>query len=137
MKQATDGMLLYVTDLMNDSNEDLDHACALAERHGVPLEMIHVVDLAKSRSTPDAQMGIQFRLEALAQRLRYLKRNVVSLLLFGSPEEVISKRATQIKARVIAFARSHPAASEHQAALVRRLGSKVSCPIVVLPEPAI
>jgi len=137
MKQATDGMLLYVTDLMNDSNEDLDQACALAERHGVPLEMIHVVDLARSHSTPDAQMGIQFRLDALAHRLRFLKRNVVSLLLFGSPEEVISKRATQIKARLIAFARSHPAAAARQAALVKRLGSKVGCPVVVLPEPVI
>ena len=137
MKQAADGMLLYVTDLTSDSNEDLDHAFALAEQHGVSLEMIHVVDLAKSHSTPDAQMGIQFRLEALAQRLRHLKRNVVSLLLFGSPEEVISTRATQIRARIIAFARSHPAAAAHQAALVKRLGSKVGCPVVVLPEPVI
>lgn len=137
MKTSTVGMLLYVTDLVNDSNEALDLACELAERHGVPVEMIHVVDIEHARSSPDAQMSIQFRLDALAQRLRHLKRNVASILLFGSPEEVISKRAREMKAKLIAFAFDGQPSQGAQAAMVKRVGNKVPCPVVILPAPTI
>ena len=131
------GALLYVTDLVNDSRESLDLAFELAARHGVRLEMIHVVDLDHAQSDPDGQMGIQFRLEALARSLRHLKRNVASILLFGSPEDVITRRAHEIKAKLIAFARHGQSSAAAQAAMVKRLGSKVTCPVVVLPAPGI
>jgi hypothetical protein len=129
---AHGGPLLYVTDLVNDSKESLDLALKLAVSHGVHLEMIHVVDLDHARSDPDGQMGIQFRLEALARSLRHLKQNVASILLFGSPEEVITRRANEIKAKVIAFARHGQSSAAAQASLIKRLGSKVACPVVVL-----
>lgn len=131
------GTLLYVTDLVHDSNEALDVACDLAASHGVNLEMIHVVDLDHARSSPDGQMSIQFRLDTLGQRLRHVKRNVVPLLLFGSPEEVISKRAKEIKAKLIAFAFSGQPSSGIQAAMAKRVRSKVECPVMILPAPAI
>jgi nucleotide-binding universal stress UspA family protein len=131
------GTLLYVTDLIHDSNEALDVACELAASHGVHLELIHVVELEHARSSPDGQMGIQFRLDVLAQRLRHLKCNVASRLLFGSPEEVISKRAKEIKAKLIAFAFSGQSAAGVQAEMVKRVGSKVACPVMILPAPAI
>lgn len=132
----TGGMLLYVTDLVNDTNEDLDLACELAASHGIHLEMIHVVDLDHAHSNPDAQMSIQFRLDALATSLRHLKRNVASILLFGSPEDVISRRAKEIKANLIAFAfNGQPSAMAHDG-LIKRVERKVACPVVVLPAPA-
>jgi Universal stress protein family len=127
------GALLYVTDLVNDSRESIDLAFELAVSHGVRLEMIHVVDLNHAQSDPDGQMGIQFRLEALARSLRHLKQNAASVLLFGSPEDVITRRANEIKAKVIAFARHGQSSAAEQASMVKRLGSKVACPVVVLP----
>ena len=126
------GTLLYVTDLVNDSDESLDVACQLAEKQGIHLELVHVVDLGHSSSRPDAQMGIQYRLEALASRLRRLKRNVESSLLFGSPEDVISKRASAIKAKLIAFAGNSSSSALSQEGLVIRLKRKVGCPVVTL-----
>src|SRR5450631_1619447 len=131
------GTLLYVTDLVHDSNEALDAACELATSHGVHLELIHVVDLEHTGSSPDGQMSIQFRLDVLAQRLRHLKRNVASILLFGSPEELISKRAKDAKAKLIAFAFSGHPSRRAQAAMVKRVGSRVACPVMILPAPAI
>ena len=133
----THGALLYVTDLVNDSRESLDLAFELAKRHGIRLEMIHVVDLDHAHSDPDGQMGIQFRLDALARSLRHLKQNVASILLFGSPEDVITRRAHEIKAKLIAFARHGQSSTAAQAAMVERVGSKVTCPVVVLPLPSI
>jgi nucleotide-binding universal stress UspA family protein len=133
----TRGALLYVADLDSDSTESLGLAFELAVSHNVRLEMIHVIDLDHARSDPDGQMGIQFRLEALARSLRHLKQNVASILLFGSPEDVITRRAQEIKAKLIAFARHGQSSAAAQAAMVKRVGSKVTCPVVVLPEPSI
>src|SRR5580704_4768456 len=63
---------LYVTDLVNDSEEILDFTCELAERNGARLQVLHIVDPEHTPSMPDAQMGIQYRLEALARRLKHL-----------------------------------------------------------------
>jgi nucleotide-binding universal stress UspA family protein len=134
---STCGALLYVTELTDDSPEALDLALELAASHGVRLEMIHVVDLDHVQSSPDGQMGIQFRLDALARSLRHLKHNVASILLFGSPEDVITRRAHEIKAKLIAFARHGQSSAAAQAAMVKRVGSKVTCPVVVLPVPSI
>lgn len=133
----TRGTLLYVTELAGDSAEVLDLALELAARHSVRLELIHVVDLDHAQSGPDGLMGIQFRLDSLARSLRHLKHNVASTLLFGSPEDVITRRAHEIKAKLIAFARHGQASAEAQAAMVKRLGSKVTCPVVVLTAPGI
>ena len=137
-KDATSGgPLLYVTDLVNDSTESLDLAFELAVKHGVRLEMIHVVDLNRTQSNPDGQMSIQFRLDALARSLRHLKQSVTSILLFGCPEDIIARRAHEIKAKLIAFTRHDEPLSATQAALVKRVGCKVACPVVVLPAPGI
>ena len=133
----TNGALLYVTDLDNNSRESLDLAFELAVSHGVRLEMIYVVDLDHAQSDPDGQMGIQFRLDALARSLRHLKQNVASILLFGSPEDVITRRALEIKAKLIAFAGHGQSSAAAQAAMVKRVGSKVTCPVVVLPATGI
>jgi hypothetical protein len=132
-KNPARGTLLYVTELEGDSTKVLDLAVELAASHGVGLELIHVVDLDHALSCPDGLMGVQFRLDALARSLRHLKHKVVSTLLFGSPEDVITRRAYEIKAKLIAFARRGEASAEAQAAMVKRLGNKVACPVVVLP----
>jgi nucleotide-binding universal stress UspA family protein len=134
---STRGALLYVTELTEDAPEALNLALKLAASHGVRLEMIHVVDLDHVQSSPDGQMGIQFRLDALARSLRHLKQNVASILLFGSPEDVIARRALEIKAKLIAFAGHGQSSAAAQAAMVKRVGSKVTCPVVVLPATGI
>ena len=133
---SQNGALLYVTDLVNDYDETLDRACQIAESHGIPMELVHVVDLANSPSHPDGQMGIQYRLEGLASRLRRLKGTVVSSILFGSPEDAISKRAAEIKAKLIAFGSNSALSARRQQGLVIRLKHRVGCPVVVLPRIA-
>ncbi len=80
------GTLLFVTDPAKDSQNVLEFACALAQRHRARLELVHVIDPGHISSMPDAQMGIQYRLEALARSLRSLNRSAQAILLFGKPE---------------------------------------------------
>ncbi|HVJ07297.1 MAG TPA: universal stress protein [Acidisarcina sp.] len=126
------GALLYVTDLMHDSDEHLQLACELASSRGLRLELVHVIDLNQTPSRPDAQMGIQHRLDALVRRLKPHKKNVRSVLLFGCPEEVISKRAIDLKASLIAFGAKSAASAEVQWRLVRSVIGKTTCPVLVL-----
>lgn len=135
--RSTSGTLLYVTELDNDASGSLDLAFELAESKGIGLEMIHVVDLQFARPGPDGQMGIQFRLDALARRLRLLKRNVTSLLLFGRPEDVVTRRAREINAQLIAFPNRGQRSAAAQMAMMKRVGRNVTCPVVVLNAPSI
>lgn len=123
--------LLYVTDLVSDSQDALKFACELAERHGAQLELLYVIDPDKASSRPDAQMGIQYSLEALARSLRDLKRNTRARLLFGHPEDVISKRAAETKATLIAFPVSDSSGKQTQKELVRHLTRTCACPVLL------
>lgn len=134
---STNGTLLYVTELDNDSSESLDLAVELAASNGIGLEMIHVVDLNHAHPGPDGQMGIQFRLEALARSLRHVKRSVTSILLFGCPEDVVTSRAREINAKLIAFPSHRQRSAASQVAMVKRLGNTVACPVVLLSSPGI
>ena len=125
------GGLLYVTDLVSDSQDVLEFACELAERQGAQLELLHVIDPEKASSRPDAQMGIQYSLEALARSLRNLKRNTRARLLFGHPEDVISKRATETRATLIAFPVTDASNNRAQKALVRHLTQSCTCPVLM------
>jgi len=118
---------------VSDSDQVLDFACELAETNGSHLELIHVVDLVCAPSTPDAQAGIECRLNMLARRLTHLKRKVTTTLLFGSPEHVIPRRAADIKAKLILFALKPSSSAEVQQGQARRLMCKVACPVVILP----
>ena len=129
--------LLYITDLVNDSVETLAYACELAERNGVDIEVIHVIDVERSTSNPDAQMGIQYRLETLAARLKSLKRRVASKLLFGSAENVIVKRAMTVKAKLVAFGASGSSSASLLQNLVQRIRQRVSCPVLIVPHRAL
>ncbi len=129
---STNGTLLYVTDLDNDSGRSLDLASDLAIKNGIRLEMIHVVDLHHSYPGPDGQMGIQFRLDALARTPRLLKRSVTSILMFGSPEDVVARRAQEIHAKLVAFPNHGQRGAAAQQAMVKRVSRKVACPVVVL-----
>lgn len=131
-RSSTNGTLLYLTELDQDARESLELASQLAMRKGIGLEMIHVVDLVHARPGPDAQMGIQFRLDALANTLRHLKRSVTSVLMFGSQEEVVTKRAQETNVKLIAFPSHGQRSAAAQAAMVKRVGSKVACPVVIL-----
>ncbi len=134
--QSTSGTLLYVTDLEGDSDEALASVCEMADRNCVDLELVHVVDVQRAPSSPDAQMGILYRLETLARRLRNIRRNVASLLLFGTPEDVISKRAWDIKAKLVAFGINGASSRDIQRKLVRRVRRRVSCPVVIIAARA-
>ncbi len=125
------GALLFVTDLVNDSQEVLEFACELAENHGAKLEILHVIDPQQTSSSPDAQMGIQFNLESLARSLRNLRNGTQAHLLFGRPEVVISRRASDTKAALIAISESAPSNKQVQRALVRRLSQTCACPVLL------
>jgi nucleotide-binding universal stress UspA family protein len=132
---STSGTLLYVTELDDDSSESFDLAFELAVSTGTGLEMIHVVDLNHARPGPDGQMEIQFRLDALARSLRHLNRSFTSVLMFGSPEDVVTRRAREINAKLIAFPSHGQRLAAAQVAMVKRVGNNVACPVVVLNAP--
>ena len=126
------GPVLYVTEATGDTDDELDAVCGLSEARTGKIELIHVVDLANVTSKPDAHMGIQYRLEMLARKLKKIEKNVVSVLLFGSPEDVISKRATEVCAKLIAFDSYTGSSPKARQGLIDRLMRRVSCPVVIL-----
>jgi hypothetical protein len=122
------GTFLYVTDLVNDSDEVLKFAWELAERNGSHLELVHVVDLVHAPSAHERQVGIQYRLDMLTRRLRRLQMNVPSTLLFGSSEDVISKRAEEINARLIVLVLNRSPSAEVQQGFARRWHARSGAP---------
>lgn len=128
------GPVLYITEAGSDTDDALDEVCNLAEAKHGQIELIHVVDLAHVASKPDAHMGIQFRLEMVARKLKRFERDVVSVLLFGSPEDVISKRATEVGAKLIAFDSYTCSSPKARQGLIERIMRRVACPVVILSE---
>jgi nucleotide-binding universal stress UspA family protein len=126
------GTLLFVTDPAKDSLNVLEFACALAKRHGARLELVHVIDPEHIPSMPDAQMGIQHRLEALARSLRNLNRSARAILLFGKAEHVLRERAEKLKATLIAIALNGSATDRVQKRLAADLARKCDCPVLTL-----
>ncbi len=126
--------LLFVVDLVNDSHDILDFACKLADRHNANLQLLHVIDPDHAPSSPDAQMGNQFSLEMLAQRANAIKRSVASLLSFGRPEDVISRRAAEVDATLVVLPLNGSASDRLQERLVRRLRRRCGCPVLALPR---
>jgi len=130
-QQSTTGTILYVTDLTSDSDETLASACDMADRNRAAIELIHVVDVVQEQSSPDAQMGILYRLETLARRLNNLRRNIVPLLLFGTLEDAIAKRACDTKASMVVFGNDSSSPTVLQERLVR-IRRRVPCPVMII-----
>jgi nucleotide-binding universal stress UspA family protein len=128
------GTLLFVTNPANDSQTVLEFACALAHKHRARLELVHVVDPGHISSMPDAQMGIQYKLESLARNLRSLSRSARAILLFGKPEHVLRERAEDIKAILIAIALNGSATDQAQKKLAGYLARKCHCPVLTVPH---
>jgi hypothetical protein len=57
--------------------------------------------------------------------------------LFGSQEDVVTQRAREINAKLIVFPSHGQRSAAEQVAMVKRVGSKVACPVVVLNAPGI
>ena len=123
--------LLYVTNCVDDSEDALAFASTLAKANGAHLELLHVIDPGHSPSMPDAQMEIQFRLETLARSLKYLNSDADALLLYGAPEDVILRRATEIRPALIAIPLNGSVTDVSTLRLVRRLTRR--CPFPILP----
>ena len=130
-RPSTTGAILYVTDLTSDSDETLASACDMADRNRAAIELIHVVDVVKEQSTPDGQMGILYRLETLARRLNNLRRNIAPLLLFGTLEDAVAKRACDIKASLVVFGNDSTSSTALQERLVR-IRRRVPCPVMII-----
>ena len=128
------GPLLFVADFVNESQDVLDFACELADRHNSDLQLLHVIDLEQTHSSTDAQMGDQYSLEMLAQSVRTLKRSAVSLLTFGCPENVIPRRAAEVNASLVILPLNGSAGDRVQKRLVRRLREKCQCPVLAVPR---
>lgn len=126
--------LLFVTNPANDSQPVLEFACALAQRHRARLELVHVVDPGHISSMPDAQMGIQYKLEALARNLSSLSKSARAILLFGKPEHVLQERAEDVKAILIAIALNGSATDRIQKRLAGYLARKCHCPVLTVPH---
>jgi nucleotide-binding universal stress UspA family protein len=127
------GTLLFVTDPAEDSLNALEFACALAQRHRARIELVHVIDPEHIPSMPDAQMGIQHRLEALARSLRNLNRSARAILLFGKPEHVLRERAENVKAAFIAIALNGSVTDRVQKRLAEDLARNCDCPVMAIP----
>jgi hypothetical protein len=118
---------------VKDNQNILQFACELAQRHRIRLELLHVVDPENSPSMPDAQMGIQYRLEALARNMKGLKKGVQAILLFGKPERVVWERAAKMKAKLIAIALNGSNTDRVQKRLALILAPRCACPVMTIP----
>ena len=124
--------LLFVADFMNGSQDVFDVACEIADRYDAHLQLLNVIDPEHAPSSPDGQMGCQYRFEMLANKVRAMNRGVVSLLSFGSPECVIPRRAAEVNATVIVIPLNGTANDRHQKRLVRQLARKCDCPVLAI-----
>ena len=127
------GTILLIADVRSDTQEALDFASELAEKNDARLQLLHVINPEQAPSTPDGQMGVQYRLEALARSLRRLKRRAEATLLFGIPERVISKRAADTKAGLVLVASNGSESDRVRKRLVKHLIRRCECPVVILP----
>jgi nucleotide-binding universal stress UspA family protein len=127
------GTLLFVTNPANDGQRVIEFACALAQRYRARLELVHVVDPGNASSTPDAQMGIQYKLDAMARNLRSLSRSAQAILLFGKPEHVLRERAEDVKAILIAIALNGSVTDRVQKRLAEYLARECHCPVLTVP----
>ncbi len=128
--------ILYVTDFAEDDREAIDGLSRLASCRDASLEVVYVVDIEHSPSSPDAHMGAQFRLDMLARRLKGLGRNVVCVMLFGKAEDVICRRANEIKASLIALAQRTKRSIRARDRMVKRIQQRAACPVVSVPGHA-
>src|ERR1035438_1647480 len=128
------GPLLFVADFVNGSRDVLEFASELAERHNSDLQLLHVIDLEHTHSSPDAQMGAQYSLEILAQNARALKRGAVSLLSIRYLENVIPMRAEEVNASLVILPLNGSASDRVQKRLVRRLRGRCDCPVLAVPR---
>ena len=127
------GTILFITDVRGDSQGALDFASELAEKNNAQLHLLHVIDPEHAPSTPDGQMGVQYRLEVLARSLRSIRKRAEATLLFGIPERVIPKRAADTKAGLVLVASNGSENDRVRKRLVKHLIRKCECPVVVLP----
>ena len=126
------GTMLLVTDPLNDSEGVLQFASELAERGGVRLELVHVI----APQTPvalDEQISIRNRLKSLAKSVGNLHRQDEATLLFGNPEQVVSQRAEDIQAKLIAVVLNGSPSDRFQIQLAECLAHRCDCPVVTLP----
>jgi nucleotide-binding universal stress UspA family protein len=126
------GNVLCVTDLSEQAEGSLELALEAADKYGVHLELIHVIDLSRAPSMPDAQMGIRFILESLARKLQTAKGIVTAALLFGCPEKAIANRANDNNATLVAFASGSAQSAIARQILMDRIRSRVHCRVVDL-----
>jgi hypothetical protein len=129
--------LLFVTDLINGKQNIHEIACTIVGRYGAQLELMHVIDPRCSRSKPDGEMGAQFDLEMLASRMRAMRICTKYLLSFGYPEELIPKRAAEIKAKLLILQSSGPLtepAKHNQDKLLDRLLLECDCPVLTISQ---
>jgi hypothetical protein len=136
LNKTNAGLLLYVTDCVNVDEDALNFACWLVERHGAHIELLCVIDPGRTDSSPDAQMGIQYRLETLARTVRHLTltKNAEAVLLFGCADDVIPKRAAAVHARLVALQMNNSANYNAQEKQVRRIAAKCDCPILAFRQ---
>lgn len=129
------GNVLCVTDLSEHAEGSLELALEAADKFGVHLELIHVVDLTRAPSMPDAQMGVRFILESLARKLQTAKGTVTAALLLGCPEKAIANRANDSNAALVAFASGSAQSAIARQILMQRIRSGVNCRVVDLSCP--
>jgi nucleotide-binding universal stress UspA family protein len=127
------GTLLFVTDPVKDNQDVLAFACALALSYRARLELVHVIDPGHTPSMPDANIGIQYKLEALARKLRSIDRSAQAILLFGKPEQVLAERAADNKVILIAIALNGSATDRVRNRLAEDLSRRCDCPVLTLP----
>jgi hypothetical protein len=130
VQSAPGGTLLLVTDPLNDSPDVLRYASELAHSGGVRLELLHVIT---GQTPSDEWISIRNRLNSLARSLGSLGRNDEAILLFGDPEQVVSQRAADIRATLIAVVLSGSPSDRSRMRLAESLGHKCDCPVVTLP----
>lgn len=130
------GTVLVVADFMNGSSHVLDLAGALASEFDAHLELLQVVDPGQTRPSPDVGAAARSNLEKFAHRMRAMGTGVVNLLSFGSPEDLIAKRAAAIDARLIIFPLTGSNTERGRRKLVSRLEKRCACPVVAFPLEA-
>lgn len=104
------------------SSHSLTLAVNAAKLLHARVDILHVVDVRKSPSMPEAAMDTQYNCELVASYLRKEGLRVTQSLLFGRPDEVIIERSREMHSSLILLplgSREHLTSDNVAASVVR------------------
>lgn len=123
-------------DFPDDVHDRLAIIASFAKALRADVQLVHAVDVQHELSRPHSATDTQFEFDLLVGHLLHDGVVAQSMLLYGTPEEVIAERAAQTKAHYIVFGMHKDGnfSSFFRKSLVARVIKIAPCAILAFPQ---